>query len=203
MTSIKETLYIGRDGGQQAADRKEMSFVDEEKEKISDSVIEEILSSTYALATGFAVYSAADCAGQAAAALVVRKNLGHKRVDALGALLKAKDALADREAFCLLGTDPETQLPYINGKNEAVREAQLAALTKTEREAVHAAEVDLARTEVKEDGAADDLDVKIGMLYVHAAHGFPQRKDTPASPKQEETPAPPTEMIPDSPVPER
>ncbi len=138
----------------------------------TDSKGRELLE--YAKRASQTVHSASACALAAYGAIMARRLMAEERLDALRKLVNAKEALKQKEAFYLLGTDPGTQLPYINGKNEAIREAQLVALTKAEREAVDAAEVAFAEAESKEDCVADEMDLRVATLYCHASHAFPE-----------------------------
>lgn len=160
-------------------------LVQEEKAKAAQAQASEeakekdfrrFLDTEYATQLAMSVADPAACAAQASASLMVRRHVGYDLVSALEKFIKAEEALEQKEAFYLLGTDPTTQLPYINGKNEAIRDAQLVVFTKTEREASQAAEIQLARAEVQEDIVTDDMDWRVAVLYVHAAHGFPERK---------------------------
>lgn len=160
-------------------------MLQEEKSKVAQSQASEAkelekkfrsyIEGEYVKASMAGIADPVVCAAHASTSILMRRRAGDDRVDALAKMIRAKEVLTQKEAFYLLGMDPTTQLPYINGKNEAIRDAQLVALIQTEREGLNAAEVELARAEVREFSAADDVDWQVATLYVHAAHGFRER----------------------------
>lgn len=58
-------------------------------------------------------------------------------------LVAAKDRLVEEENHLLLTPAPEGGGPLIDGKNEAIRQAQLQSFTQEEHKAVRTAEIDV------------------------------------------------------------